>query len=557
MKGGLYMEKWKVRICDILNRELFKHAKPIAGINGLDHEVKWTHILEVGDVESLINGGELILTTGSGTNFDSPDGIGFIEKLRSKNVSGICIELGTHVRSIHPDIITYGNSYDFPIIIFEQIVKFVDITQDLHTLIINQHHQMLHQLNSFSQKINEFSLLPNGILKILRELYLQLNHPVALITDEIKSHYYPPMMKDDVPILQSFEKTLSAGHSFETHVYDSQYYFLFPIKGLGHTWGYLWLKSPSIDVDEFALSMIDRVLLAIAQIMLRNRTVEERKQNQEEEIVRSLLKGDHLYYSGTQKFLPEPAQNLNYRLVLIHLQHPNQAKEEDWEEIKLQQTMIIRSLFKRAGFIPAMSVNRNEIAVIASFYKHKEANKDTERFTNIVKEMKQIQEKNVFNGDACSFGISNIKHDYGHLSTSYREAKTVTIIQSIKLLQTYFFEKIGVYRILLDNPQQHFLEAYIQEYLGPILSHDKDNKSELLETVSTYINCLGSKKETAEQLFIVRQTLYHRLEKIEQLLGEDFMEPINRQAIELALAAYKFLKKSVHHKALNYNSLFV
>ena len=35
--------------------------------------------------------------------------------------------------------------------------------------------------------------------------------------------------------------------------------------------------------------------------------------------------------------------------------------------------------------------------------------------------------------------------------------------------------------------------------------------------------CNGSKKETAEQLYVVRQTLYHRLEKLEELLGTDFM----------------------------------
>ncbi|MCP5972660.1 helix-turn-helix domain-containing protein, partial [Klebsiella pneumoniae] len=51
----------------------------------------------------------------------------------------------------------------------------------------------------------------------------------------------------------------------------------------------------------------------------------------------------------------------------------------------------------------------------------------------------------------------------------------------------------------------------------------------------------GSKQETAKRLFIVRQTLYHRIEKLESFLGADFMEADKRLALELMLKAYDYL----------------
>ena len=54
-----------------------------------------------------------------------------------------------------------------------------------------------------------------------------------------------------------------------------------------------------------------------------------------------------------------------------------------------------------------------------------------------------------------------------------------------------------------------------------------------------YLQCKGSKTETAEQLHIVRQTLYHRIDKIYELIGNDFMDPYKRQAIEVAISAYE------------------
>jgi PucR family transcriptional regulator, purine catabolism regulatory protein len=541
------MDKWQVTVNDVLSRKLFRECKLVAGRDGLNREVKWTHILEMSDFESFINGGELILTTGSGIQFDSPNGLVYLDKLRKKNIAGVCIELGTNINTIHPDIIQYGNEHHIPLIIFNTVVKFVDITQDLHTLIINHHHHMLNQINVFSQKVNKLSLMPNGILKILKELHSHLDIPVIFLTDESKTFYYPPQVKDDIP---SIHTIIGQNVAITTPFYENNFlmdagYTNFPIKIVGNTWGNLFLKTKTNNLDKFFDSLIDRAILAITQIMLRDRTIEERKQNLEEEIIRKLLQGKDCEADDIQKVLPAQAKNFYYRLFLIETPSSDiELKDGEWEEIKLQQSLMIRSLFRRYGFIPALSVNKNEITVIASFFKQEDAKKDTDRFMKIIEDIGNIQEQNMLIGQDCRFGISNIKNDFTELNKSYKEAKDVILIQSSNLLQTYFFENIGVYRILLNMLEDQKLEDYIDEYLGPIIRHDYEMKSNLLGTLSTYLNCLGAKKETADRLFIVRQTLYHRLEKIEELLGKNYMDPINRQAIELALVAYTLQKET-------------
>jgi purine catabolism regulator len=80
----------------------------------------------------------------------------------------------------------------------------------------------------------------------------------------------------------------------------------------------------------------------------------------------------------------------------------------------------------------------------------------------------------------------------------------------------------------------------ITDYIEPLLKHDKEKGTELVKTLHVYLQCLGQKNETAQDLHIVRQTLYHRLNKIEQLLGTDYMMPANRFMIEFALHALEF-----------------
>src|SRR5699024_12434910 len=104
-----------------------------------------------------------ILTTGFGLQLHSPDGATHIKKLIQKKAAGLCVELGTHVKTIHPQIIELANQHNFPIIVFSHFVKFVNITQDIHSFIIWSHHYLLRLVNKLYTTLNGMSFVDNGI----------------------------------------------------------------------------------------------------------------------------------------------------------------------------------------------------------------------------------------------------------------------------------------------------------------------------------------------------------------------------------------------------------
>lgn len=189
------VKTYKITINDIINRDVFQSATILAGHNGLENHVKWTHIMETSQLGSIINGGELILTTGAELKLDTPDGVLFLNNLISIGAAGICIELGTHIDFVSNEVISFANEHQFPIIIFDHFVKFIDITQDLHTLILHNHHHLLQILNELSMSFSELALLPNGILKILEKLFSYSKGMAIYITNEQKSSYFPPESK--------------------------------------------------------------------------------------------------------------------------------------------------------------------------------------------------------------------------------------------------------------------------------------------------------------------------------------------------------------------------
>ncbi|WP_342602621.1 helix-turn-helix domain-containing protein [Peribacillus sp. FSL E2-0159] len=90
-----------------------------------------------------------------------------------------------------------------------------------------------------------------------------------------------------------------------------------------------------------------------------------------------------------------------------------------------------------------------------------------------------------------------------------------------------------------DQDTAHFIE----DYLSPLISYDKEYGTELLLTLAKYFELDRSKKLTAQKLHVVRQTLYHRLEKIKKILDLDFDMPENRLNVEMALKAYQLIQQ--------------
>jgi purine catabolism regulator len=92
-----------------------------------------------------------------------------------------------------------------------------------------------------------------------------------------------------------------------------------------------------------------------------------------------------------------------------------------------------------------------------------------------------------------------------------------------------FFPDLSVYRLLFQfehNPALIALLAY-------------DGSPELLHTLEVYFEHNGSLAQASEALFIHRNTLSYRLDRISEIAGLDLEKPETRLAVELALHIYR------------------
>ena len=131
--------------------------------------------------------------------------------------------------------------------------------------------------------------------------------------------------------------------------------------------------------------------------------------------------------------------------------------------------------------------------------------------------------------------IGKYVYHYNDIKESYQTAQDSLQIRLKNMELSYFYEDLTLYHMIKILQKNEILMHIANEKIEKLSLYDRKHNSNLIQTLNMYLQCNGLKKETAEKLFIVRQTLYHRLEKIQQIIGSDFMNYENRLCLEIML----------------------
>jgi DNA-binding PucR family transcriptional regulator len=103
------------------------------------------------------------------------------------------------------------------------------------------------------------------------------------------------------------------------------------------------------------------------------------------------------------------------------------------------------------------------------------------------------------------------------------------------------FDELGFYRLIDAAHGGGEVESFVREWLGPLLDYDDRKNSELVMTLSDYLECGGNYDESAAALHIHRSTLRYRLARIAELTGHDLRKVDTRFNLHAATRAWRFL----------------
>lgn len=133
-------------------------------------------------------------------------------------------------------------------------------------------------------------------------------------------------------------------------------------------------------------------------------------------------------------------------------------------------------------------------------------------------------------------GVSANLPDIYELSQAYLQAKqTVDLSERMGWKNVLIhYKELGAYQLLLSIVDKNAKRNYYNSVLGKLEQYDKDNKTNYLEFLCTFLDNNCSINATADKMFVHRNTIVYKINKIEELLDRDLSDMEVR--VELYLA---------------------
>ncbi|MGO0060320.1 PucR family transcriptional regulator [Brevibacillus fluminis] len=552
------MSDMTVTLDEALKRPLFAHAEVVAGKSGLHRSVRWVHILEIPLFdETIIQGDELILSTGVGLPWGDISHTEFLQNLIDRKATCLCIELGHYFLTISDEMKALADAHHFPLIVFRQPVNFIEVTQVLHSLIINRQHQSLVKLDLISRTFHTLSLTSRATSGIIKELQHHTGAQVVFLPVQDSPFFFPRTQPQQeaawLKAIHNHRAALPVANAADEPLQwlepDETTFLLHPIVALEQTFGLIGLIISRRAADRFDSLILDRAATSLAHDFLRKHYIEEKKAQSEAAWLEDLIHGRHTNEEDVRQFVSRTVKRpaaRNYRIVLLELEEAalpdHQERPDKGDSLRIHLALQIRFAFLSQLFQPFISMRAQQIIVLALDVGAPEH--ATSRLKKAVETLTEPSRYASFGFAHAYAGIGRMKQSFLQASESYREA--VQMLRIRRLLDrpvSPFYEEAGIYRLLLLIEKEAATVSFVEDTLAPLLAYDRAKGTELLKTLEVYLAEDGSKQNTAQKLFIVRQTLYHRLEKMKELLGHDFMAPDKRLALEVALRVYALGKR--------------
>ena len=497
-----------ITVQNVLTRPLFQNAYLAAGLDGTDRRIHWVHVGEVPNLGDFLQGHELVLATGVGLTSRELR-TRFLMGLIEANASGLVIELGGYLHQIPSDMIALANQYRFPIVVFPQAVRFLDLSQDINGLVISQHHRMMDDLETLSLKIRQALLNTEGAAKIVQLLYESILRPTIF-----RSHddLDPPIVFGPWPTIPGpFEDI--ALHPIvlgPPHPAIRQTVLVFE-KPIGD----LLIAEPGNPIDERIYLAVDRTTAALAQDFIRTESLDRTRRREEAALL------EHLLFEA----VPAPYQiqrfrsrfNLNlgqsYRVIVFHQNSPALLSR-----IRRQLTPILT--------LVELDQTDRVILVVIGGSKYIASLPNTLTLLLVRHKI------------TASAGISTTYSDPANLHEAFSEASDAAATSRCQHKSPVCYNTMGIFRWILATSHHDLERLVIGPELGSLLQ--REDAARLLSTLEALLFHIDSKQAASAALGIHRQTLYARMRTLAHILGDDFLEPERRLALQAALAAWHY-----------------
>ncbi|WP_369823103.1 PucR family transcriptional regulator ligand-binding domain-containing protein [Agromyces sp. CF514] len=254
----------------------------------LDARVRWVHVSDSGGVARLLDGGELLLSTGSGWPTEPADLDAFIAGLVAAGLSGLVLELGVHYRYVPAVVEQSARDHGLALVVLHREVKFVALTEAVHNRIISEQTAALRARDEVRERFTALSLRGSPADFIVHQLAQTLGSAVVLenLAHEVVAAEVPPSAEE--ALFTNWEARSRREHRGSAS--GSGDWLIVPVEARGTRWGHL-VALPGPAHPAGRTSVLEQGAIALALGRLADGAADEWTRIGRQRLVDGLLAG--------------------------------------------------------------------------------------------------------------------------------------------------------------------------------------------------------------------------------------------------------------------------
>ncbi|WP_255622214.1 PucR family transcriptional regulator [Pseudonocardia sp. DSM 110487] len=486
--------------------------KVLAGHDRLDRPVRWVHVTEWASPASALRGGELVLTTGLGFPARLDD---YAAELADIGAAAVVLELGRCYRETPYELVAGCRSRGVPLVVLHRGVKFVDVTQEVHAMILTGQLRTLRSAQRIHDTFTALSLRGAGADEIVRAAATMTGRAVVLENLAHQALVCAPGELGLEEVLNRWEERSRATPSAaeRTGVCGQEGWLVTSVEFRGQRWGRLAMLPDNPAEQQFHSEHVMVLERAAIALTLARLTHESRWEEQaHRDALLDVLERRQLSWRDTRSRITAlGVPTHGRRLAVVMVRADDRAGLLDKLRTRLEGSALVGDLGERG------------VGVLLAF-------REPGGWRQLAEEIATLA------GTAVHVGAE--VGELSEVALSAAEAEQVAdAVPAGGPRQVYTVSDIGLPELLYSLRDDPRVQAYAERQLAHLLAHDQRHGTDLLATLRHFLGAAGNKSIAARRSHLSRQALYQRLSLIGQILDGDLESGDLRAQLHVAVAA--------------------
>jgi purine catabolism regulator len=534
-------------VADALDLDVFRigGATVVCGHESLNRVVRWAHLGEVFDITPYLRGGELLLL--SSHFLSTTDQYGpYVDAVTDIGVAALVVELSPSFRQVPLELTARAAQQRLPVIAFPRPVRFIEITEQVHSAILDRQYSLLAKADSLARDLTALPLEGLSLHRVVARVAEVLGTPVVV---EDAAHHivdYGTAGREIAWLLQGWDLHSRDPHQLAGTRAGSPVTgecIWFPLVVRGSTWGRVHVLEFDGSLNEPTRMVIDRAATALSLTLLGDDDSTRRRDAVGSELLFRLR--DEPAHSIPPILAEASALGVELRdrrlvAVMARLGRVN-ARENPPRSEHIASNQLLVSLRNVLGDEDCVSLAGLDGDCVAAIV----AAKGTLAAGPVADGAMHRLVEDWGHRDPTSsieIGVSN-ESTVEELREAFDQAgQALAVAGSRREADIVHFSDAGLARLLASMSETWGLARFVEDELGPLLESDARRRTQFIATTQAFLDLNGNRSAVARALFLRRPSLYKRLRRIEHLLGRSLDDARTRAALYVALEARALLE---------------